>query len=54
VDTICRDAIDTEMEGVSKEDRRVDEEYQGDHAAKRARSTTEEEEDGDREEKEEE
>jgi hypothetical protein len=51
VDAICRDAIDTEMEGVSKEDIRVDEEDLGDHGAKWARSTTEEE-DGDREEEE--
>jgi hypothetical protein len=35
VDAICRDAIDTELEGVSKEDRRLDEEDRGDHGAKR-------------------
>jgi len=51
VDVICRDVIETELEGVNKEDRRVDEEDRGDHGAKRARSTTEEE-DGDKEEEE--
>jgi hypothetical protein len=49
VDSICRDVIDTELEGVSNEDnedRRVDEEDLGDHGAKWARSTTEEEDSG--------
>jgi len=51
VDAVCKDVIDTELEGVSKEDRRVNEEDRGDHGAKRGRSTTEEG-DGDREEEE--
>ena len=40
MDAICRDAIDTELEGGSEEDRWVDEEDRRDRGTKRGRSTT--------------
>jgi hypothetical protein len=53
VEAIGWEAIDTELEGGIKEERRVEDEDRGDHGAKRGQSTTEEE-GGDREEEEEE
>jgi hypothetical protein len=42
VDAIGRDAIDTELEGGRKEERRVEAKDRVDHGAKRAQSITEE------------